>query len=63
MKVDKVNTYGLVYELKGSDEAKKPILLTGHQGRCLNNKEGKAVTRLMLKCHFPKMSFQWNVPP
>ena len=28
----KVNTYGLLYEWKGSDDSLKPLLLTGHQG-------------------------------
>lgn len=30
-KLDHVNTHGLVYTIKGSDESLKPILLTGHQ--------------------------------
>ena len=28
----KVNTYGLLYEWKGSDDGLKPLLLTAHQG-------------------------------
>ena len=28
----KVNTYGLLYEWKGSDVSLKPLLLTAHQG-------------------------------
>lgn len=31
LELTKVNTYGLVYYWKGSDESLKPILLTGHQ--------------------------------
>lgn len=31
LKLDKVNTYGLVYEWKGSDDKLKPLLLTAHQ--------------------------------
>lgn len=30
-KLDHVNTHGLVYTVKGSDQSLKPILLTGHQ--------------------------------
>lgn len=29
----KVNTYGLVFEWKGSDPSLKPVLLMGHQGQ------------------------------
>lgn len=29
--ISKVNTYGLVYEWKGTDSSKKPLMLTGHQ--------------------------------
>ena len=28
----KVNTYGLLYEWKGSDDTLKPLLLAAHQG-------------------------------
>lgn len=28
----KVNTYGLLYEWKGSDDSLKPLLLAAHQG-------------------------------
>jgi hypothetical protein len=28
----KVNTYGLLYEWKGSNDSLKPLLLTAHQG-------------------------------
>ena len=31
-----VNTYGLLYEWKGSDDSLKPLLLTGHQGLSVN---------------------------
>ncbi|CDZ97628.1 carboxypeptidase s [Phaffia rhodozyma] len=31
LKLDKVNTYGLVFEWTGSDSSLKPLLLTGHQ--------------------------------
>jgi len=33
----KVNTYGLLYEWKGSDVRLKPLLLTGHQGLSVDN--------------------------
>jgi hypothetical protein len=33
----KVNTYGLLYEWKGSDDGLKPLLLTGHQGLPVNH--------------------------
>lgn len=32
LKLTKVNTYGLFYEWKGSDNTLKPLLLAAHQG-------------------------------
>jgi hypothetical protein len=32
----KVNTYGLLYEWKGSDDTLKPLLLAAHQGSAAN---------------------------
>lgn len=34
LKLTKVNTYGLYYEWKGTDESLKPLLLAAHQGEC-----------------------------
>lgn len=34
LKLTKVNTYGLFYEWKGSDDTLKPLLLAAHQGVC-----------------------------
>jgi hypothetical protein len=33
----KVNTYGLLYEWKGSDDSLKPLLLAAHQGSSANH--------------------------
>lgn len=32
MELTKVNTYGLIFKIEGSDSSLKPLLLMGHQG-------------------------------
>lgn len=39
MEVTKVNTYGLVFKLEGSDSSLKPLLLMGHQDVVPVNRE------------------------
>lgn len=50
----KVNTYGLVYEWKGSSPLMKPILLAAHQGSSDRVQKWRTVICLML---FLKMSY------
>lgn len=50
----KVNTYGLLYEWKGSNDSLKPLLLTAHQGLSANHiigvKSNTADTPLIGRC-------------
>lgn len=66
LKLTKVNTYGLLYELEGSDSTLKPLLLCAHQGMHFN----KDSLFLYSFVYFPdvvpvdpKTVDQWEQPP
>lgn len=61
LKVEKVSTYALAYEWTGSDNSKKPLMLTAHQGERIKDCHARA-SLLLTRQSFWQMSFLSSRP-